>query len=155
MTDRIPDPGPRWTPPPRFKLAVLQRQWFMCVGFGRYCGAPIRDPKHGICDHRIPRWTVGGDSRDPADYDYLCLTCNKAKTAKDAADRGKVKRLRAPIGECVNGGLCYTPERCERRGHCGSVAVMQPGKRKRAIKGRGFDKTKTRHFDGSVTRRGK
>lgn len=44
-----------------------------------------------VIDHRIPLFMGGAD--DDANLRFLCPACDKPKTAKDAADRGHVKRL--------------------------------------------------------------
>lgn len=78
-------------------------------------------------DHFIPLWMKGAHSVE--NLDALCIPCHDRKTADDAANRAKCIRIaRTEAGE------------------------IQPAGR---LRGRGFDKTHTRGFDGKVRPRSK
>jgi 5-methylcytosine-specific restriction protein A len=91
------------------------------------CVCGVKVPMAGtVIDHRIPLWMGGAD--DDANLRFLCPACDKPKTAKDKGAIGKVKRLIAR-----------------------EDGTRRPRK---PIASKGFDKTRTRRFDGSVVPRG-
>lgn len=56
------------------------------------CVCGVKVPMEGtVIDHPITLWMGGPDEDDQ--LVYLCGPCDKIKTAKDAGDRAKVKRL--------------------------------------------------------------
>jgi 5-methylcytosine-specific restriction endonuclease McrA len=112
------------TPRKAMTKARRLRLYLACNG---RCVCGVKVPMAGtVIDHRIPLWMGGAD--DDANLRFLCPACDKPKTAKDKGDIGKVKRLIAR-----------------------EDGTRRPRK---AIQSKGFDKTKTRRFDGSVVTRG-
>lgn len=111
-------------PTPRGPMTKGRRLRLYLACNGRCeCGAKV--PMVGTTiDHRIPLFMGGAD--DDANLRFFCEPCDKPKTAKDARERAKVKRLLA----------------------------RQDGSRRprKAIPSRPFDKTRSRRFDGSVVR---
>ena len=75
-----------------------------------------------VIDHRIPLFMGGAD--DDTNLRFLCGPCDRIKTGGDKGDIGKVRRILAR-----NDG------------------TRRPRK---VIPSRGFDKTKTKRFDGTV-----
>lgn len=85
------------------------------------CGAKV--PMAGtVIDHRLPLWLGGAD--DDANLRFICRACDAPKTAKDATDRAKVKRILAR-----------------------EEGTRRPRK---AIQSVGFSKTLKKRFDGTV-----
>jgi 5-methylcytosine-specific restriction protein A len=98
---------------------------------GRCALCRVKVPLKGtVMDHAIQLWLESEGREDDANLRPLCPDCDKPKTAKDAAIRAKVKRIRIKHG-------------------------LEPRKAKpsRPIQSRGFDKTKSRKFNGEVTTR--
>jgi len=90
------------------------------------CVCGVKVPLKGtVIDHRIPLWMGGAD--EDANLRFLCADCDKPKTAKDKGNIAKVKRILAR-----------------------EDGTRRPRK---PIRSRGFDKTKTRRFDGTVAPR--
>ena len=112
-------------PTPRASMGKARRLRLYLACNGRCeCGAKV--PMAGtVIDHRIPLFMGGAD--DDANLRFLCRACDKLKTANDAAERGHVKRLLARQD--------------------GSRRPRQP------IPSRGFDKSKTKKFNGEVVAR--
>ena len=112
-------------PTPRAAMTRDRRLRIYLACNGRCeCGAKV--PMAGtVIDHRIPLFMGGAD--DDANLRFLCRVCDKLKTANDAAERGHVKRLLARQD--------------------GTRRPRQP------IKSRGFDKSKTKKFNGEVVAR--
>ncbi len=109
---------------PRKKITRHQRAVVFLRQNGKCDGCGCKLFRPYIVDHRIPVWMGGADHTD--NMHATCKPCDKPKTGQDATNRAKVKRLIAKDD----------PETRPRS--------------KRPLKGRGFDKTKTRRFDGSV-----
>jgi len=124
---QLPKPGPR---KPLTRVQILQlaiRQKLLC---GCGCGAPL-DP---VCidEHMVPRETLPKDRCDHIDNRALLnVPCAKAKTKDDQAVIGHWRRARGDSGQV------------KRRKENGSK-----------LKSRGFDRTKTKGFDGKVRERG-
>jgi 5-methylcytosine-specific restriction endonuclease McrA len=78
-----------------------------------------------VLDHIVPIWL--GGSEDDSNVQVLHRACDAPKTANDAKVRAKVKRL-----------------------HKKASGFEKKGPR---LRSRGFDKTRTRRFDGSVVKR--
>lgn len=111
------------TPRGQMTKASRLRIYLACNG---RCSCGVKVPMKGtVIDHRIPLFMGGAD--DDSNLRFLCADCDKPKTAKDAADRGHVKRLLARSD--------------------GTRRPRQP------IPSRGFDKTKTKKFSGEVVAR--
>ena len=78
-------------PTPRGAMTKTRRLRLYLACNGRCsCGAKV--PMAGtVIDHRIPLFMGGAD--DDANLRFICPSCDKPKTAKDATDRAKVKRI--------------------------------------------------------------
>ena len=78
-------------PTPRGAMTKARRLRLYLACNGRCsCGAKV--PMAGtVIDHRIPLFMGGAD--DDANLRFICPSCDKPKTAKDATDRAKVKRI--------------------------------------------------------------
>lgn len=73
---------------PAQRMAVMERQAGLCA----MCGEPL-SPGFDV-DHVIPLWQ--GGRHEMANWEALHPDpCHKAKTARDAADRGHVRRMKA------------------------------------------------------------
>ena len=123
--------------PTRVKLDIVIRQEGRCACG---CGHKLGTLKEAEFDH-VPALThrkfdavtkeYDPPANDPARIFAKRVECHAKKTRRDVRDKYHIDRL-----EREQSGL---PKR----------------KRKsRVLKSRGFDKTMTRHFDGSVTRHG-
>ena len=137
MTRVAPPSGERVEQTPRVRLTpaqrkeLLSRQDYRCA----QCRLPLRfwlDEQPGqilylpmIDEHIIPLWA--GGSNDLSNRALYCVDCAKAKTKREATARGKVNRL---------------------------IKSADPSTRKPSrLRGRGFDRSKTRRFDGTVVPR--
>ena len=124
---QLPKPGPR---KPLTRVQILQlaiRQKLLC---GCGCGAPLNP----VCidEHMVPRDTLPADRCDHIDNRALLnQPCAKVKTKGDQAVIGHWRRARGDSGQA------------KRRKENGSK-----------LKSRGFDRTKTKGFDGKVRERG-
>ena len=74
--------------PAKVKLAAWRRCRGICEG--ENCGAKLTPGKF-VYDHATPDQLGGGPTLD--NCQVLCSACNKPKTAKDAGDIAKAKRL--------------------------------------------------------------
>ena len=74
--------------PAKTKLAAFTRCGGYCEGEG--CGAKLTVGKV-VYDHRVPDQMGGEPTLE--NCQVLCAACNKPKTAKDAGDIAKAKRL--------------------------------------------------------------
>lgn len=83
--------GETITATPRRSMTKARRLRIYLRCNGRcVCGAKV--PMEGtVIDHPITLWMGGPDEDDQ--LVYLCGPCDKIKTAKDAGDRAKVKRI--------------------------------------------------------------
>jgi 5-methylcytosine-specific restriction endonuclease McrA len=110
------------TPRKAMTKARRLRLYLACKG---RCECGVKVPMDGTTiDHRIQLWMGGAD--DDSNLRFFCKACDKPKTAKDAGDRAKVKR----------------------------ILSREAGERKPSrLRSRGFDKSKTKRFDGSVVLR--
>lgn len=120
-------PGP-FKPPKRRPLtkARKRRIWEFHNGCCRECGYDVEIEGKGVeYDHRVPL-AMGGADDDGPNMGPLCQRCHKNKTAGDLHCIARAKRIgRKNDGTWKGSG--------------------------RKLKGRGFDKTKSRKMDGSVT----
>lgn len=73
--------------PKKVRRDAFMRAAGHCEGTG--CGCKLTTGKFQY-DHRIPDW-MGGEPI-LSNCQVLCSDCHKAKTAQDAADRGKAQR---------------------------------------------------------------
>jgi len=114
---------------PRKAMTDARRAKIFLAHKGRCadCGVKITRGQDAYqIDHPTQLWMGGPDEDDVCRL--LCQPCYKAKNAKDATDRAKVKRL---------------------------IRDADPEQRKsrRPLKSRGFDKTKSKRMDGTVVAR--
>ena len=139
----LPKPGPR---KPLTRVQILQlaiRQKLLC---GCGCGAPLEP----VCidEHMVPRETLPADRCDHIDNRALLNPpCAKAKTKKDQAvighwrrargDSGQVKRRKEKGSQIQSRGFGRLPE----------------GRDPKRWQSAGFDRSKTRGFNGKVRER--
>lgn len=95
------------------------------------CDAPAVE-----VDHIVPLW-LGGSNRDE-NLEGLCGPCHLRKTRAEAPLRAKIMRQSGETGQYA---------RRQKRG--GSMIPAH----KDGLKSRGFDKTKTRKFNGQTVSR--
>lgn len=117
-------------------ILVLQRQTAAPILCGCGCGEPLDPVKERVVDeHVIPRELseVGhqGERDDLDNRRFYRWPCALEKTRTDLARIAKAK---------AQGGETGQYARRQKRGHG-------------AIQSRGFDKTRTKRFDGSVVAR--
>lgn len=117
----IPD-RPKVVVPPRPKFSRSKRAAIFLAHGGRcgICKLKIHGDDYDI-EHRIPRAISAND--DDGNLYPVHRGCHAAKTSGDRKDIAKVQRL------------------------AGETCTGEPV---RKLKGRGFDKSRTRKFDGSV-----
>lgn len=76
---------------PRASMTRERRLRIYLACNGR-CVCGVKVPMDGtVIDHRIPLFMGGAD--DDGNLRFVCRACDKPKTAKDATDRAKVKRI--------------------------------------------------------------
>lgn len=113
-------------PTVRLSMSPARKARILALYDGRCakCGGP----GPFVFDHVLPLWMGGADEN--FNIEPICeMICNKVKTSGDQTDIAKVKRI---------------------------IRKADPSTRpksKRPLRGRGFDKTLSRHFDQTVTRR--
>lgn len=117
-------------------LSDKQRAELCLKQHGKCAGCKIK-PRHGWeYDHIIELWE--GGTNDAANFQAFGSArdckCHVKKTRAAAARRAKMRRLRGETGQRA---------RRERRGHSSIQG-------RKEIAGRGFNKAKTRGFDGKV-----
>ena len=112
-------------PTPRASMGKARRLRLYLACNGRCeCGAKV--PMAGtVIDHRIPLFMGGAD--DDANLRFLCASCDRVKTSGDLKGCAKVRRI---------------------------IAREDGSRRPRPpIPSRGFDKSKTKKFNGEVVAR--
>lgn len=103
--------------------ARKRRIWEAHGGRCYICREPVPMTGRGVIyDHKWQLAMGGPDDDDNIGPSHNTRECDKAKTARDAFERGKVRRL--------------------QKGPKVSKNPLKPG--------RGFDKTRSRGFDGKV-----
>ncbi|MFZ2252666.1 MAG: HNH endonuclease signature motif containing protein [Minisyncoccia bacterium] len=113
-------------PTPRGAMTKARRLRIYLACNGR-CVCGVKVPMPGtVIDHRIPLAQGGPDTDD--NCRYLCADCDGVKTPLDNSATARAKRRKAK--------------------HEGTWRET-----KRPIVSRGFDKTRSRRFDGSVVAR--
>lgn len=120
------------------KLKIMVKQ-ALCPGCGERLGT-LSDCEF---DHEHQLALGGADEIENIFAKHV--DCHKAKTARDAGRRAKVKRVTGKKAGRFSG-----PARGAEIGAEPSRQAHKPGK---SIQGRGFDKTKTRTFSGEVVNR--
>ena len=112
-------------PTPRASMTKARRLRIYIACNGRCtCGAKV-EMAGTVIDHRIPLFMGGAD--DDSNLRFLCAACDRVKTSGDLKGCAKVRRIIARED--------------------GSRRPRQP------ILSRGFDKTKTKKFNGEVVSR--
>jgi 5-methylcytosine-specific restriction endonuclease McrA len=113
---------------PRRSMTQKRRAEVFLACAGRCARCDVKLTGAWEADHRVQLWMGGAD--DLTNIEALCLPCHRgAKTPADATARAKVKRI-------IRNS---SPETRTRS--------------KRPIRSRGFDKTKTRKFNGEIVAR--
>lgn len=114
--------------------ARMERVWRRENGICWWCGRPVamRGPTVRY-DHRLAL-DLGGPETDENLFPLHRDPCDLAKTAEDATAIAKARRLRKS----------HDPDREKK------PSRFPPG---RQLQGQGFDKTRSRGFDGHVRRR--
>lgn len=118
-----------------FTQTIRDEAYRRAGGRCEQCGCSL-DGRRWDADHRLPDWMGGKPTLH--NCQILCSggsnTCHGRKTAADARDRAKSKRIIAK-----------------------AAGTWRPKRKKlpkgRALQGRGFDKTKTRTFRGETKER--
>jgi hypothetical protein len=122
------------------RAGLLAKSAGLCDG----CGRPIAGTWHA--DHWVPV-ALGGTN---AQTQVLCLPCHKVKTAFDVAAIAKAKRAARKLA--VTKRVIRDAQIAHEDA---AMRMADEPKPKRKMQSRGFDKTRTRHFDGTVTLRAK
>lgn len=115
----------RRRPSQRLKQSILEAQQGRCFS----CGAQLAQVEF---DHVVPLGLGGDNGLD--NWAALCPECHKTKTRADLKRMAKAKRQRR----------YHETGRSRAPRNYSPIAGARP---------RGFDKTRTRHFDGTVTNR--
>lgn len=109
---------------PRRSITKSQRAAAFLRAGGRCEKCRVKPDLYEV-DHRIPR--ARGGIHAPENWQILCVPCHKIKTKQDVSDIAKENRI---IDRELN------------------------GPKTSRLRSRGFDKTKTRKFNGTVAKRG-
>jgi hypothetical protein len=133
MSRVVPKSGEPVSPAERGYISDMLKLQVLVANGGRCCRCDKRLGKGDTeFDHVLPVWM--GGLTELGNLLPMCAACHSKKTALDAADRAKTKRLQLK-------NMPHSDENVEPK----------PGRN--AIRNKGFDPTKTRRFDGKVVAR--